>query len=76
MRIPPIAVLIVATLELAQAEPRQSTERNKNYIIRRQQAGLVSGVPTIRPIIGKREIDVYRNGLMFEGDQVVGVSKR
>jgi Cu+-exporting ATPase len=26
--------------------------------------------------IGKREIDVYRNGLMFEGDHVVGVSKR
>jgi hypothetical protein len=36
----------------------------------------VSGVPTMRRIIGKREIDVYRNGLMFEKDNVVGVSKR
>jgi len=67
------ALLIVATVATAQAEPRQSTERNRNYILRRQEAGLVSGVPTTRRIIGKREIDVYRNGLMFEGDHVVGV---
>jgi hypothetical protein len=67
------ALLIVATVATAQAEPRQSTERNRNYILRRQEAGLVSGVPTSRLIIGKREIDVYRNGLMFEGDHVVGV---
>ena len=60
-------------LELTQAEPRQSKERNHNYILRRQEAGLVSGVPTIRRIIGKREIDIYRNGLMFEKDNVVGV---
>ena len=69
-----IAVLIVATVATAaQAEPRQSKERNQNYILRRQEAGLVSGVPTTRRIIGKREIDVYRNGLMFERDHVVGV---
>ena len=67
------ALLIVATVATAQAEPRQSTERNRNYILRRQEAGLVSGVPTSRLIIGKREIDIYRNGLMFEGDHVVGV---
>ena len=67
------ALLIVATVATAQAEPRQSKERNHNYILRRQQAGLVSGVPTMRRIIGKREIDVYRNGLMFEGDHIVGV---
>jgi hypothetical protein len=72
-----IAVLIVATVATAgQAEPRQSKERNQSYILRRQEAGLVSGVPTTRRIIGKREIDVYRNGLMFERDHVVGVSKR
>ena len=53
MKILAIAVLIVATVATAaQAEPRQSTERNKNYILRRQQAGLVSGVPTTRRIIG------------------------
>ena len=67
------ALLIVATVATAQAEPRQSTERNRNYILRRQEAGLVSGVPTSRLIIGKREIDIYRNGLMFEKDNVVGV---
>jgi hypothetical protein len=76
MRILAIAVLLLLTLELAQAEPPQSKERNHNYILRRQQAGLVAGVPTMRRIIGKREIDVYRNGLMFEKDNVVGFSKR
>jgi hypothetical protein len=76
MRIIAIAVLILLTLGMAQAEPRQSKERNHNYIVRRQEAGLVSGVPTIRRIIGKREIDIYRNGLMFEKDNVVGVSPK
>ena len=73
MRIIASAVLIFLMLELTQAEPRQSKERNHNYILRRQEAGLVSGVPTIRRIIGKREIDIYPNGLMFEKDNVVGV---
>jgi hypothetical protein len=73
MRIIAIAALIILTLELAQAEPRQ---HNRNYILRRQEAGLVSRVPTTRRIIGKREIDIYRNGLMFEKDSVVGVVPR
>lgn len=77
MKILAIAVLLLLTLAMAQAEPRQSKERNHNYIIERQQAGLVSGVPTIRRIRGGgREIDTYRNGLMFEKNNVVGVSKR
>jgi hypothetical protein len=77
MRIIATAILLLLTLGMAQAEPRQRhSERNHNYILRRQEAGLVSGVPTMRRIIGKREIDIYRNGLMFEGDHVVGVSKR
>jgi hypothetical protein len=70
------AVLLAVTLGMAQAEPRQSKERNHNYILRRQEAGLVTGVPTMRRIIGKREIDIYPNGLMFEKDNVVGVTKR
>ena len=69
-------MLILLMLELTQAEPRQSKERNHNYILRRQEAGLVSGVPTMRRIIGKREIDIYPNGLMFEKDNVVGVSPK
>ena len=56
-----------------QAEPRQPTERNRNYILRRQQVIPGLGTPTTRLIYGKREIDVYRNGLMFECDDVVGV---
>ena len=77
MRILTPALLIAVTLGLAQAEPRQSKERNHNYIIQRQQAGLVSGVPTIRRIRGGgREIDIYQNGLMFEKNNVVGVTKR
>ena len=35
-----------------------------NYIIERQEAGLVQGVPTMRRIIGKREIDIYSDGSM------------
>ena len=78
MRTIAIAVLMLLTLGgLAQAEPRHSKERkNQNYILRRQEAGLVQGVPTSRLIIGKREIDIYPNGLMFEGDNVVGVKPR
>jgi len=76
MRIIAMAVLILLALGmLAQAEPRQSKERNHNYILRRQEAGLVSGVPTTRRIIGKREIDIYRNGVMFEKDHLVGVTQ-
>ena len=73
MRIIATAVLTLLMLELTQAEPRQSKERNHNYILRRQEAGLVRGVPTSRLIIGSREIDIYPNGLMFEKDNVVGV---
>jgi hypothetical protein len=77
MRTLTTALLLLLTLGMSQAEPRQRhSDRNRNYILRRQEAGLVSGTPTIRRIIGKREIDIYRNGLMFEGDNVVGVTKR
>ena len=76
MRIIATAVLLLLTFDMAQAEPRQSKEHNRNYILRRQEAGLVSGVPTLRRIIGKREIDIYPNGLMFEKDNVVGVVPR
>ena len=80
MRIIATAVLILLTfVELTQAEPRQrqSKERERheshNYIIERQQAGLVRGVPTSRLIIGKREIDIYPDGSMYEKGNLVGV---
>jgi hypothetical protein len=44
-----------------------------NYILERQEAYQVQGVPTSRLIIGKREIDVYPNGMMFEKNNLVGV---
>jgi len=69
-------ILIASALAIlctAQAEPR---ERNKNYILRRQQVYPGLGVPTSRLIIGRREIDIYRNGMMFEGDHLVGIKPR
>ena len=68
------------TLGMAQAEPRKKEKRERheshNWIIERQQAGLVRGVPISRRIIGKREIDIYPNGLMFEKNNLVGVQGR
>jgi hypothetical protein len=79
MKIIATAVLILMTLvELTQAEPREKREKREhhNWIIERQQAGQVTGVPILRRIRGKREIDIYPNGLMFEKDNVVGVVPR
>jgi hypothetical protein len=70
------ALLIIATVATAQGEPRQSTKHNRNYILRRQQVIPGLGTPTTRLIYGKREIDIYRNGLMFEKDNVVGVRRK
>jgi hypothetical protein len=73
MRTIAIAMLIVVSLVgLAQADPRGRSS-HRNYILRRQQIMPGLGTPTTRLIYGKREIDVYRNGLMFERDHVVGV---
>lgn len=47
-------------------------DNDHNYIIERQQAYQVEGVPTSRIIDGTREIDIYSNGQMFEGDHMVG----
>jgi hypothetical protein len=64
------AITMVPTA--AKAEPRRH-ERDHNYILRRQQVYPGLGVPTSRLIIGRREIDIYRNGMMFERDHLVGV---
>ena len=78
MRIIATAVLILMTLEMAQAEPRKKREKREhhNYIIERQQAGQVSGVPILRRIRGSREIDIYRDGSMYEKNNFVGYDKR
>ena len=71
------ALIIIAIAQTAQAEPRERhSKQSKNYILRRQEAYQVQGTPTTRLIIGRRQIDVYRNGQMFEGDNLVGVKER
>jgi hypothetical protein len=83
MRLITIALLIVATLATAHADDRKRHENKRheshNYIIERQQAYQVQGVPTDRLIIGRRQIDGYTqrdgNKVWFEGNNVVGVKK-
>jgi hypothetical protein len=68
------AVAIILLAAAAQAGDREARrERHHNWIIERQEAYQVQGVPTSRLIIGRREIDIYPNGLMFEKGNVVGV---
>ena len=67
-----ILAMLVAVSFNAQADDHRKREQREkrehhNYILERQQAYQVQGVPTSRLIIGKREIDIYPNGLMFEG---------
>ncbi|HET6887797.1 MAG TPA: hypothetical protein VFH87_07720 [Candidatus Udaeobacter sp.] len=72
-------LLTAALIVTANADDRRKSKPRReshNYIIERQQAYQVQGVPTSRLIIGKREIDVYPNGLMFEKNNVVGVRGR
>ena len=82
MRLITIAVLIVATLATAHADDRKrerhesKRHESHNYIIERQQAGQVSGVPILRRIRGSREIDIYRDGSMFEKNNFIGYDKR
>lgn len=68
-----VILVILLAMAVAHAEPRERKDRD--YILRRQEAGQVQGTPTLRLNVGKRQIDVYPNGLMFEGDNVVGVKK-
>lgn len=70
------AVIIIMLASLCHGDDRrksQSRRESHNYIIERQQAYQVQGVPTSRLIIGKREIDIYRNGMMFEKNNLVGI---
>ncbi len=71
-----ITLLIVALFSTAQAGDHNKRREHHNYIIERQQAMPGLGVPTSRLIIGKREIDIYSNGLMFEKNNVVGIKGR
>lgn len=68
-----IALAAILALGSANAEPKHRD--NRDYVYRRQQAGAVTGTPILRHYIGRRQIDIYRNGLMFEKDNVVGIRR-
>jgi hypothetical protein len=70
-----IGVVLFVLAVVCYGDDKRERKEHHNWIIERQSAGQVTGVPMTRRIIGKREIDVYSNGLMFEKGNVVGVSK-
>jgi hypothetical protein len=70
------AALIAAANAGDRHKSKPHRESSHNYIIERQQAYQVQGVPTSRLIIGKREVDIYPNGLMFEKNDLVGIRDR
>jgi hypothetical protein len=75
-----IAMLVMVSLS-AQADDRRARRdrEHHDYIIERQQSYQVQGPPTDRLIIGKRQIDGYRQRdgghIWFEGNSVVGVTR-
>jgi hypothetical protein len=71
-----ILALLLAVALVPAASAGDRPRKNKNYALRRTEAGQVQGQPLIRRYSGGRTIDVYSNGLMFEGDNVVGVERR
>jgi hypothetical protein len=75
-------LIALITIAIAQADDQRRAEKREshhNYILERQQAYQVQGVPTSRIIIGKREIDGYRqrdgSRVWFERNNVVGVTR-
>lgn len=71
-----ILALLLALAAVSSASAGDRPRKSKNYALRRTEAGQVQGQPLIRRYTGGRTIDVYKNGLMFEGDNVVGVERR
>lgn len=69
------ATLCLCAVTAAADDQRHQRRESHNYIIERQQAGAVSGVPTSRRIIGRREIDIYRDGSMYERNSYIGNAK-
>ncbi len=63
--------MLSARADDAKEKTKEKHETKPNYILRRQEAYQVRGVPVRRLIIGKREIDIYRDGSAFEGDHRV-----
>jgi hypothetical protein len=70
-----VAGILAAALALSAAQAQAEPHKQRDYVLRRQQIGAVRGTPAVRRYIGRRHIDVYRSGVMFEKDAVVGVSR-
>jgi hypothetical protein len=64
-------LVLVAAVNAQAGDEKKEKRDNRNYILRRQEAYQVRGTPEQRLIIGKREIDIYRDGSAFEKDQRV-----
>jgi hypothetical protein len=64
--------LLLAALSGARAGDKEKHEQKRehepNYILRRQEAGLVRGTPIRSFYVGHRRIDYYRDGSAFEKD--------
>jgi hypothetical protein len=71
-----VGILTLCAALSAQADDHRHRERERshNWIIERQTNYQVpsSSTPSDRIIVGRREIDIYSNGQMFEGDHMVG----
>jgi hypothetical protein len=70
-----ILALLLALTAVSSASAGDRPRKSKNYALRRTEAGQVQGQPLIRRYTGGRTLDVYPNGLIFEGDNVVGVER-
>lgn len=71
-----MCAVVMACASLVGAHADDHRREQRNYVLRRQQSYSVQGVPTKRLIIGRRQLDIYRNGAVFERDNLIGVRAR
>ena len=70
MRIVAVIVLglVAGTADGGDREPKPKRETHPNYILRRQEAYQIRGVPIRSIYTHGRRIDIYSDGSRFEGD--------
>jgi hypothetical protein len=71
-----LTFLAVAVSSASAGDHKAKRRSASAYALRRTEAGQVQGQPLIRRYSGGRTLDVYPNGLIYEGDNVVGVERR
>ena len=64
-------LLLVAAADSKEPRKAKRHKPNINYILRRQEAYQVRGVPVRSILTHGRRIDIYRDGSAFEGDNRV-----